>query len=220
VKIPVVESVLKVNDQIAAENRQDLSRVFTLNLMGSPGCGKTALVEATLRALGGEIRLGVLVGDLTTTRDAERMARWCDRVVQINTGQGCHLEARHVREAIGRIDIGAVDALIIENVGNLICPVGYDLGETGRVGMFSVSEGDDKAIKHPHLVRAANLLVLNKVDLLPHVPFDLDRFRDDVHRVAPETRLLEVTATDPGGEGWQDWISFIRAGAGRGDPSP
>src|SRR5512134_720203 len=130
-KVSVVENVLKANDEVAAMNRRALhsAGVFSIDLMGAPGCGKTALVETTLRRLEGRLRTAVIVGDLTTQRDADRMARYCPQVVQINTGKGCHLEAHHVRQALDRLDLRGVDLLVIENVGNLICPVGFDLGQ-------------------------------------------------------------------------------------------
>ncbi len=166
-RVAVGERVLSVNDEIAATIRADLERrsILAVNLIGAPGSGKTALLETTLRALSGERRAAVLVGDLTTRRDADRLARWCERVVQISTGQGCHLEAHQVRDALAAIDVSGVELLFIENVGNLICPVGFDLGQAATVGLFSVTEGDDKAAKHPYLVEEADLLLLNKVDL-------------------------------------------------------
>jgi hydrogenase nickel incorporation protein HypB len=149
----------------------------------------------------------VLVGDLATQRDGDRLARWCDRVAQISTGQGCHLEAAQVRAALGRIDLEAVDLLLIENVGNLICPVGFDLGQAATVGVFSVTDGDDKAAKHPYLVEEADLLLLTKVDLLPYVPFDVEAFRRDVALLNPVVPVLEVSATTGVGLGaWLGWL--------------
>ena len=171
-QVPIVENVLKLNDEVAAINRQAISAagVFCIDLIGAPGCGKTALLEATLKMLGESLSVGILVGDLTTARDAERMARFCKQVVQINTGKGCHLDANQVRQALMQVDLSSLDLLVIENVGNLICPVGFDLGQDMKVGMFSIAEGDDKPAKHPYLVREASLLVLNKIDLKPYVP--------------------------------------------------
>ncbi|MEI8197311.1 MAG: hydrogenase nickel incorporation protein HypB, partial [Phycisphaerae bacterium] len=149
-KVEVIENVLKLNDEIAALNRQALQAhgIRALDLIGAPGCGKTALLEYTLRALKGQLRIAVIVGDLATQRDADRLAPWTDQVVQVNTGQGCHLDANQVRQALQRLDLAAVDLLVIENVGNLICPVGFDLGQDVKVGMFSIAEGDDKPAKH------------------------------------------------------------------------
>ena len=168
-RVPVVENVLKANDQVAQINRQTLrdAGVFTVNLIGAPGCGKTSLIDATCQSLGDEIRFGIIAGDLATRRDAERMAPFCKQIVQINTGRGCHLDANQVRRAFAHLDLSRIDLLIVENVGNLICPVGFDLGQDVKVGMFSVSEGDDKAAKHPYIVHEAAVLLLNKMDLLP-----------------------------------------------------
>ncbi|MAE66139.1 MAG: hydrogenase accessory protein HypB [Phycisphaeraceae bacterium] len=214
-KVPIVENVLKLNDEIAAINRQTLrdADVFTIDLIGAPGCGKTSLLEVTLEELGGgPKRFGVLVGDLTTDRDAARMAERCDQVVQINTGKGCHLDANQVRQGLGNLDLDRIDVLFIENVGNLICPVGFDLGQDTKVGMFSISEGDDKAAKHPHLVHVAELLLLNKTDLLPHVDFDTDRFREDVRRLNPDVPLVELSVRN---RSLQPWYAWLETAAGR-----
>lgn len=219
-KIPIVENVLKLNDEVAQLNRQTLrdADVLTLNLIGSPGCGKTAMLELTLQQTRERFRTAIIVGDLTTARDAERMGRHCDQVVQINTGKGCHLDANQVRQAMREIDLNAIDLLIIENVGNLICPVGFDLGQDMKVGMFSVSEGDDKPAKHPYLVYEASLLLLNKMDLMPYVPFDLEKFRTDVARLNPNVTLLEMSVTAANGaDAWLRWLTdrVVAAKAGR-----
>jgi hydrogenase nickel incorporation protein HypB len=212
VRIPIVERVLEANDEIAAALRTDFERrgIFAVDVIGAPGCGKTAVLEATLRALGGRRRAAVLVGDLTTRRDADRLARWCDQVVQISTGQGCHLEAGQVRDALAQVDLGRVDVLFIENVGNLICPVGFDLGQAAKVGIFSATEGDDKPGKHPYLVQTADLLLLNKIDLLPHLPFDRAAFEADVRLLNPKVPLFEVSAVS--GEGLDAWLAWLEDG--------
>jgi hydrogenase nickel incorporation protein HypB len=208
-QVQVVENVLKLNDEIAAINRQTLrsAGVFTVDLIGAPGCGKTALIEATLQRLKGRLRCAVIVGDLATQRDADRMARYCDQVVQINTGKGCHLEANHVRQALSRIDLSRVDILFIENVGNLICPVGFDLGQDVKVGMFAVSGGDDKAAKHPFLVCESAVLLLSKTDLLPHIPFDLELFERDIRQLNPKVPLLRLSPVS--GEGMDQWVQWL-----------
>ena len=208
-RVPLVERVLEANDEIAADNRAELERrgIFSVDLIGAPGSGKTALLESTLQALQGRRHPAVLVGDLATRRDGDRLARWCDQVVQISTGQGCHLEANQVRHALGQIDLDAVDLLFIENVGNLICPVGFDLGQSAKVGLFSLTEGDDKAAKHPYLVEAADLLLLNKIDLLPHLSFDRSSFEADVRLLNPRVPLLDVSATT--GQGLDAWIAWL-----------
>jgi len=209
-QVQVIENVLKVNDEIAAENRRVLhaARIASIDLIGAPGCGKTALIEKTLQMLAGKMRIGVIVGDMATQRDADRMARFCDQVVQINTGKGCHLEANHVRRAIARLDLSKIELLFIENVGNLICPVGFDLGQDAKVGIFSVSGGDDKAAKHPYLIVESSLLLLTKTDLLPHIPFDMDLFTADIRKLNPDVKLLQLSAKN--GEGMEGWIQWVR----------
>jgi hydrogenase nickel incorporation protein HypB len=141
------------------------------------------------------------------------MARWCDQVVQINTGRGCHLEAHHIRQGLTRVDLSRVDVLFIENVGNLICPVGFDLGQDAKVGMFSVTEGDDKPAKHPFIVTEAQVLILNKMDLLSHVPFSMDVFKTDVRRLNATAPLLEISVTRQ--TGMDDWINWIVSAAAK-----
>lgn len=214
-EVMVVENVLRVNDELAKLLRRQLTEkhIFTVNLIGAPGCGKTALLEKTLELLAGEMRLAVMVGDLTTARDAQRMSKWCDQVVQINTGKGCHLEANHVLQALDKIDLSRVDLLFIENVGNLICPVGFDLGQDVKVGMFSVAEGDDKPAKHPYIVAESAALILNKIDLMPYVPFRKEIFDEDVRRLNAKAPLFELSVTS--GQGLGGWLNWLRDGKNR-----
>lgn len=208
-KIDVVEKVLKLNDEIAQSVRTRLqaSRVACINMMSAPGSGKTSLIETALRTLTNGPRIGVVEGDPETTLDAERIAACGAPVVQINTSGGCHLEAHLVNHALDRIDMTQIDLLIIENVGNLLCPAGFDLGETRRVAVISVTEGHDKPAKYPKLFLTADLVVLNKTDLLPHVNFDLDAFRGYVLGIKPEMPILEVSCrTGDGIAAWTDWL--------------
>jgi hydrogenase nickel incorporation protein HypB len=211
-EVSIVENVLRVNDELAGMIRRKLTgqRIFTVNLIGAPGCGKTALLEKTLQRLAGELRLAVMVGDLATARDANRMAQWCDQVVQINTGKGCHLEANHVFQALSRIELDRVQVLFIENVGNLICPVGFDLGQDVKVGMFSVTEGDDKPAKHPYIVAESSAMILNKIDLLPYVPFRPEVFHEDIRRLNQKAPLFELSVTK--GDGFDAWLDWLRQG--------
>ncbi len=206
--IPVVENVLKLNDEVALLNRRQFRQagVFVIDLIGAPGSGKTALLEATLKALVGRCRAGVIVGDPATSRDGERLVCYCEQVVQVNTGHGCHLDANQVRQAMGRLNVAELDLLFIENVGNLICPVGFDLGQNAKVGLFSVSEGDDKAAKHPHLVLAADILLVNKMDLLEHVSFNRDRFLEDIRHLRADVQVIELAATKGLLAEWIDWL--------------
>ena len=213
-QVEVIEAVLGGNDEVAAQLRErfDAAGVRTLDIIGSPGSGKTALLEATLPALPPALRVGVLVGDLATRRDADRIARVASQVVQINTAGGCHLEAHHVEKGVAALDLAALDLLVIENVGNLICPVGWDLGQHAKVGIFSVAEGDDKPGKHPPLVLAADALVLTKADLLPYVPFDQAFFEQDVRQLNPTVPILEVSALKGDLAPWLAWLETFMAG--------
>ena len=207
-KIQIVESILKLNDDVAAQNRGLLESkgIFSLDLIGGPGCGKTLLVEQTAAALKKEVNVAVIVGDLATARDAQRIGKVCKQVVQINTGKGCHLEAHQVRQGMSRLKLQAVDLLIIENVGNLVCPVGFDLGQNVKVGMFATTEGADKPAKYPHLVAAADVILLNKIDLLPYVSFDLKQWHRDVKRLNPKVPVFEISSQVPSLDPWLNWL--------------
>jgi len=220
-RIPIVERVLEANDQLAEGVRAELTRrgIFAVDIIGAPGSGKTALLETTLRAVKGRRRPAVLVGDLATRRDGDRLAKWCDQVVQISTGQGCHLEAGQVRDALKEIDLSNVDLLFIENVGNMICPVGFDLGQTAKVGVFAVTDGEDKAAKHPYLVQEADVILLNKIDLLPYVPFDRAVFEADVRLLNTSVPVLDVSSTTGAGlDPWLDWLDRGLAGERASNP--
>lgn len=213
-QIHVIENIRKANDEIAAEIRAELHerRIASVNLMGAPGCGKTMWLERTLETLRGKWSVAVLTGDMATTRDAERIATYTPHVAQINTGRGCHLEAHQVRRGLHQLPLDEIDLLIIENVGNLICPVAWDLGQGARVGMFSVTEGEDKPAKHPTIVLAADLLLLSKTDLEPLVPFDRERFYSDVREVRDDVEVLEVSGVRGYGlERWIEWLTTLGA---------
>lgn len=208
--ISVLENILQANDQVAAENRArlDAAGVYAINMMSSPGAGKTALIEQTLRALAPQVRVGMINGDTTAaSMDAERGAQAGAVAVHVNTGGNCHLEAHMVRQALAALDLSALDLLIVENVGNLVCPSGWDLGVHARVVVASVTEGDDKPYKYPAMYRAADVLVLNKIDLLPYLSFNLDYYLQGVRLLNPEVQVFQVSCrTGEGIAAWADWL--------------
>jgi hydrogenase nickel incorporation protein HypB len=208
-RVPLERKVLSENDRIAAELRSAFERsgVLCLNLISSPGAGKTSLLERTLESFPPSTRVAVLTGDIQTDNDAARLARFGFPVRQITTGGTCHLDARMIERALAEWKLEELDLLLIENVGNLVCPASYDLGEAAKIVVLSVAEGEDKPLKYPAIFFRAELLVLNKIDLLPYVPFDLARARDNARRVHPGMVILEVSAlTGIGLTGWQEWI--------------
>jgi hydrogenase nickel incorporation protein HypB len=208
--IEVRERVMAKNDELAADVRTLLRQhgVPALNLVSSPGAGKTLLLERTLDELGNRIRMAVVTGDVQTQNDADRLAKHTDNLVQaVVTGGACHLDARQVRAALDKIDLSATDILFIENVGNLVCPASWDLGETAKVVFFSVPEGEDKPLKYPKMFQESRYVVLNKIDLLPHVPFDLDKAKQYALEVNPDLQIFSTSALT--GEGMHDWYSFL-----------
>jgi hydrogenase nickel incorporation protein HypB len=215
-EIEIVKKVLDANDTVAAENRAQFADagVFVVNVMSSPGSGKTATLERTLAALAPDIRCAVIVGDICSTRDADRLARSGAPVVQINTDQfggDCHLGAHVIREALTRIDLGAIDLLFVENVGNLVCPAEFDIGEHARVVVLSVAEGEDKPIKYPLMFRVCDAVLLNKIDLLPHLDYDVELVEGNVRAVHPEMPVLRLSAaTGEGLDAWLDWLRTER----------
>jgi hydrogenase nickel incorporation protein HypB len=215
VPVAIHDKILAGNDRTAAHNREHLGahHVLALNVMGSPGAGKTALLEATARALGGRRRLAALAGDLATERDAQRLAAAGIPARAITTGSACHLDAALVHEALHGVPLHGVDYLFIENVGNLVCPAVYDLGQSANVVVLSVTEGEDKPLKYPFMFQKADLVVLTKVDLLPHLPdVSVDAIRDALSRVMPEPTLLPVSARSGFGvDAWAQWLETRRA---------
>lgn len=212
-QIPVVRNVLEANDKMAAEVRRELASrgILALNLISSPGAGKTSLLERTLRDLGGEFRMAVIEGDLQTDNDARRVAATGAQAVQINTEGGCHLNSNLVLSAMEQLDLDGLDILFIENVGNLVCPVEFDCGEDAKVAILSVAEGDDKPEKYPLLFNLAKAMLLNKVDLLSHVDFDVARARAHATRLNRDLAVFEVSARDGNGmPAWYDWLRRMR----------
>jgi hydrogenase nickel incorporation protein HypB len=207
--VSVGEDLLAVNDAHAARNRHELAHkgILALNLMSGPGAGKTTLLEATIRLLDGRVSVAVIEGDQQTSRDAERIRATGVPAVQINTGSGCHLDARGVGRAIEEIAPLPGSLLFIENVGNLVCPAAFDLGETRKVVILSVTEGEDKPLKYPHMFAAAHLLLVAKMDLLPHVDFDVDQCICYAKRVNPALEVRCVSAHS--GEGMDAWLAWI-----------
>ncbi len=213
VPVEVQERILSDNDAQAAHNRhhfEDLA-VLAINLMGSPGAGKTAVLEATARAAGGRLRLGAVSGDLATDRDADRLNAAGIRSTTITTGSACHLDARLVHHALHHAPCSDCDVFFIENVGNLVCPAIYDLGQAANVVALSVTEGEDKPLKYPVMFQKADLVLLTKVDLIPHLDFDVDAVEDALSRVMPDAKLLKVSAkTGEGIDAWLEWLEVRR----------
>jgi hydrogenase nickel incorporation protein HypB len=210
--VRIEEDLLSKNTRLARKNRQHFAErgITAINLMSSPGAGKTTLLERTIRALP-ELTIQVIEGDQATENDAERIRAAGCRAVQINTGAGCHLDAQMVLGAARQLEPPAGTLLLIENVGNLVCPALFDLGERAKVVIASVTEGEDKPLKYPHMFRASRLLLLNKVDLLPHVEFQVDRLIENARRVNPELEVIEVSAKRGDGvEAWCDWLRARR----------
>jgi len=208
-RIPVVERILSANDAQAARNQAafDQAGVLAINLMASPGAGKTSLILRTLEALHGRVRLGVIEGDLASSIDADRAQAAGIPAIQINTGGQCHLDAKMVESAMRRLPLGALDLMIIENVGNLVCPIEFRIGSHLSVLIASIPEGDDKPYKYPSAYRGVQALVVNKMDLLPYVPFRMDYFREGVEALSPGLVTFPLSChTGEGVDAWADWL--------------
>ncbi|MCL2585987.1 MAG: hydrogenase nickel incorporation protein HypB [Streptosporangiales bacterium] len=215
-RVQVLERIFGENDKTAAANRAALSAsgVRTVNLMSSPGAGKTTLLRETLSRLAGEKRVGIVEGDIETSIDADRLAGFGASVALVNTGNGfggeCHLDAPMVASALPRLPLADLDLVLIENVGNLVCPAEFDVGEDARAMVYSITEGEEKPLKYPVMFRSCQLVLVNKIDLLPHLDFDLDGFLANLRQVNPAADILQVSArTGEGVDGWVDWLRKI-----------
>lgn len=216
-RIPVVEKILNANDRLAESNRSQLDSagVFGINIMASPGAGKTSLIEHTIRRLAGNLRVAVVDGDIATSIDADRAAEAGAIAVQVNTGGECHMDAVMLQNALEQIDLHAVDLLIVENVGNLICPASFPLGTHRSVLVASIPEGDDKPYKYPTMYRGVDALVINKIDLQPYVPFRMDYFQHGVEALNPGLKSFPLSCrTEEGVQEWVEWILHEAAANG------
>jgi hydrogenase nickel incorporation protein HypB len=210
-RITVVEKVMDANNRLAAANRGllDDARIFSINIMASPGAGKTSLIERTIKNLAAQFSIAVIDGDIATSIDADRAATAGAVAVQINTGGECHLDASMISQALSQIDLSQIDLLIVENVGNLVCPAGFQLGCHKSILVASIPEGDDKPYKYPGMYHGVDALVINKVDLLPYVPFNMDYFKRGVEILNPGVKTFPLSCRT--GEGLEQWLEWIAA---------
>jgi hydrogenase nickel incorporation protein HypB len=212
VKVKVVTNILEANDRIAAGNKKifDEAKVFVVNIMSGPGAGKTSLIERTIKELNGKIKIGVIEGDIAGTDDADRIEKLGIPVVQINTGGGCHLDANMIREVLEDFPLKDLDLLIIENVGNLVCPAEFNLGEDMKIMLLSLAEGHDKPLKYPLMFQESSALVLNKIDLLPYTNADIGKMKKDSLSLNPKLKIFEVSCkTGEGISEWTDWLKSL-----------
>ncbi len=208
-EIKLMKNILGANDELAALNRKHFAEcgVVVMNLMGSPGSGKTTLLEKTLARLADKIKIAVIEGDLFTAKDAERIERAGIDVIQINTAGGCHLDAAMIQKACASLDLNSLDLLIVENVGNLVCPAEFDIGENFKAVVLSITEGDDKPLKYPLIFKESAAAVLNKIDLLPFTNFDLQSARTDLTTLHPTIKIFETSCTR--GTGLDEWTQWL-----------
>jgi hydrogenase nickel incorporation protein HypB len=217
-RVMVLENILSENDRVADDNRRDLQAngVRTVNLMSSPGAGKTTLLRLTLEALRGQVRIGVLEGDIATSLDADRLEGLGAAISLVNTDAGfggeCHLDATMVRSGLSRLPLADLDLLLIENVGNLVCPAEFAVGEDARAMVYAITEGEEKPLKYPVMFRAADVVVVNKIDLLPHLDFDLPRFLANLADINPKAEVIQASSRT--GEGVDAWCAWLLALAG------
>lgn len=208
-KIPVVRDILAANERLAEDNRRIFRQagLFVINLMSGPGAGKTSLLERTIDALRQEIRMGVIEGDIQSSYDAERIGQKGVQVVQLNTGGSCHLDSNMIKSSLDALDLGNLDLLMVENVGNLVCPAEFNLGEDMKAMILSVAEGDDKPLKYPLMFQESRVLLINKIDLLPYVECDVGKMRERALQLNADLEIFEVSCrTGEGLDSWADWL--------------
>ena len=218
-KISVVRDILEANERIADQNRDLFNEhgLLVLNLMSSPGAGKTTLLEKTIEALKDDLKMGVIEGDIQSSQDAERIAAKGIPVVQINTGGACHLDGNMIRDTFGEFNFQDMDLMVVENVGNLVCPAEFKVGEDFKVMILSVTEGDDKPAKYPLMFHESSVLLINKIDLLPYVDCSIDKIKEESLKINPDLTIFDVSCkTGEGLDGWFDWLRK-RAQAGAAD---
>jgi hydrogenase nickel incorporation protein HypB len=204
-----MQDVLQANDKIAEDNRQIFrkNRNFVINLMSSPGAGKTLLLEKTAEMLAGKLRLGVIVGDVETTRDADRISKFGIPTIQLTTGNACHLDANMVAHALPHLKLDEIDILVVENVGNLVCPAEFIIGEDHKVMILSVTEGDEKPLKYPLMFHESKLMLINKIDLIQYTNFNLDEAKANARKINPDIDIIEISCIN--GTGLDRWISWL-----------
>jgi hydrogenase nickel incorporation protein HypB len=208
-KISVVRDILEANDRIAQQNRElfNENKLLVINLMSSPGAGKTSLLERSITALKKDLRIGVIEGDIQSSQDAERIAQTGIPVVQINTGGACHLDGNMIRDTFGEFSFKDLDLLVVENVGNLVCPAEFKVGEDFKAMILSVTEGDDKPAKYPLMFHESSVLLINKIDLLPYVDCSVKKIKEDALKINPDLSIFEISCkTGEGLDGWYNWV--------------
>ena len=208
-KVPVVRNILEANERLAEDNRRIFRQagLLVINLMSGPGAGKTSLLERTIEALQDEIRIGVIEGDIQSSYDAERISQKGVQVVQLNTGGACHLDGNMIKSSLDALDLDTLDLLVVENVGNLVCPAEFNVGEDMKAMILSVPEGDDKPLKYPLMFQESRALLINKIDLLPYVNCDVGKIRERALQLNANLEIFEISCrTGEGLDGWADWL--------------
>jgi hydrogenase nickel incorporation protein HypB len=209
-RVPLVTNILKANDAIAENNRKFFAdkNILVINIISSPGSGKTTLIENTIKSIKDEIKIAVIEGDIQSTYDADRIATTGAQAVQINTLGGCHLDANMISNALNELDLDSINLLIIENVGNLVCPAEFKLGEDYKVMLLSVPEGDDKPLKYPLIFSESSVLLVNKIDLLPYIDCSVEKIRNESLKINPNLEIIEVSCKT--GQGLSNWYGWLR----------